>query len=307
MALTQVGTASAGISKVIDGQNQYIFWRFSANPDGNPMTEKPTEDTKYMGVYTSTQNKPSENPNEYIWTKIKGEDGSDGQNSYSGILTDELIAVNTDSDGNNGNFSKASTSIILFEGSRENTSEWTISVEVTTGIQGSLTSSKDTYKVSAMTVDSGEIIFTAKYKTITLTKIAKIIKVKQGAAGIPGEDGVDGRTQYTHIAYADNESGQGLSFNPANKKYIGMYVDFTETNSSDPAKYKWSLIKGADGEDGIDGKTPYFHTAYSWSKDGTDRFTTIYPQDNKLENTQNPSVTKPVQLKGSHQILKQLL
>lgn len=48
-----------------------------------------------------------------------------------------------------------------------------------------------------------------------------------------------------------------------------------------------------------DGKTPYFHTAYSWSKDGTDRFTTVYPQDNKLENTQNPSVTKPVQLKGS--------
>lgn len=48
-----------------------------------------------------------------------------------------------------------------------------------------------------------------------------------------------------------------------------------------------------------DGKTPYFHTAYSWSKDGTDRFTTIYPQDNKLENTQNPSVIKPVQLKGS--------
>ena len=31
-----------------------------------------------------------------------------------------------------------------------------------------------------------------------------------------------------------------------------------------------------------DGKTPYFHTAYSWSKDGTDRFTTIYPQDNKF-------------------------
>lgn len=186
MALTQVGTASAGISKVIDGQSQYIFWRFSANPDGNPMTERPTEDTKYMGVYTSTKNKPSENPSEYIWTKIKGEDGSDGQNSYSGILTDEFIAVNTDADGNNGNFSNASTSIILFEGTRENTSEWDISVEVTTGIQGSLSSSKDTYKVSAMTVDSGEITFTANYKTTTLTKVAKIAKVKQGT---PGEDG----------------------------------------------------------------------------------------------------------------------
>lgn len=186
MALTQVGTASAGISKVIDGQSQYIFWRFSANPDGNPMTERPTEDTKYMGVYTSTKNKPSENPSEYIWTKIKGEDGSDGQNSYSGILTDEFIAINTDASGNNGDFSKASTSIILFEGTRENTSEWDISVEVTTGIQGSLSSSKDTYKVSAMTVDSGEITFTAKYKTTTLTKVAKIAKVKQGT---PGEDG----------------------------------------------------------------------------------------------------------------------
>lgn len=186
MSLTQVGTASAGISKVIDGQSQYIFWRFSANPDGNPMTERPTEDTKYMGVYTSTKNKPSENPSEYIWTKIKGEDGSDGQNSYSGILTDEFIAINTDANGNNGNFSNASTSIILFEGTRENTSEWDISVEVTTGIQGSLSSSKDTYKVSAMTVDSGEITFIAKYKTTTLIKVVKIAKVKQGT---PGEDG----------------------------------------------------------------------------------------------------------------------
>lgn len=186
MSLTQVGTASAGISKVIDGQSQYIFWRFSANPDGNPMTERPTEDTKYMGVYTSTKNKPSENPSEYIWTKIKGEDGSDGQNSYSGLLTDEFIAVNTDADGNNGNFSNASTSIILFEGTRENTSEWDISVEVTAGIQGSLSSSKDTYKVSGMTVDSGEITFIARYKTTTLTKVAKIAKVKQGT---PGEDG----------------------------------------------------------------------------------------------------------------------
>lgn len=29
-----------------------------------------------------------------------------------------------------------------------------------------------------------------------------------------------------------------------------------------------------------DGKTPYFHTAWSWSQDGTDRFTTIYPNVN---------------------------
>lgn len=34
-----------------------------------------------------------------------------------------------------------------------------------------------------------------------------------------------------------------------------------------------------------DGKTPYFHTAYAWSADGTDRFTTIYPNLNLLTGT----------------------
>jgi hypothetical protein len=29
-----------------------------------------------------------------------------------------------------------------------------------------------------------------------------------------------------------------------------------------------------------DGKNPYFHTAYAWSADGTDRFTTVYPKEN---------------------------
>lgn len=240
MALTQVGTASAGISKIIDGQNQYIFWRFSANPDGNPMTEKPTEDTKYMGVYTSTQNKPSEKPSEYIWTKIKGEDGSDGQNSYSGILTDEFIAINTDADGNNGNFSKASTSIILFEGTRENTSEWDISVEATAGVQGSLSSSKDTYKVSGMTVDSGEITFIAKYKTTTLTKTAKIAKVKQGT---PGEDG---ESPYNVELISSN----GLIFKNGVISTIVHAVVFkgneTVTDLLDANQFRWTKTN-ADG------------------------------------------------------------
>lgn len=238
MALTQVGTASAGISKVIDGQSQYIFWRFSANPDGNPMTERPTEDTKYMGVYTSTKNKPSENPSEYIWTKIKGEDGSDGQNSYSGLLTDEFIAINTDANGDNGDFSKASTSIILFEGTRENTSEWDISVEVTTGIQGSLSSSKDTYKVSAMTVDSGEITFIAKYKTTTLTKVAKIAKVKQGTPG------ADGETSHVHTAYA--WSAEGTDRFTKVYPQVNMLENTKNPISSNPIRIKGSTHSNTD-------------------------------------------------------------
>ena len=98
-------------------------------------------------------------------------------------------------------------------------------------------------------------------------------KGDKGDQGIAGPKGADGKTQYTHIAYADNANGGGFSQSPTGKAYIGMYVDFEELDSSDPTKYAWSLIKGADGEQGVagpkgeDGKTPYFHTAYTNSTD----------------------------------------
>ncbi|MEY1254073.1 hypothetical protein AB7100_25920, partial [Escherichia coli] len=75
-------------------------------------------------------------------------------------------------------------------------------------------------------------------------------------------------------------SGGGLSQNPLNKEYVGMYVDFVQQDSTDPTKYKWSLIKGAKGDQGIagakgtDGKTPYFHTAWATNATGTAGFST---------------------------------
>lgn len=98
---------------------------------------------------------------------------------------------------------------------------------------------------------------------------------KDGANGIPGKDGKDGKTQYTHLAYANSADGtKDFSVSDGNREYIGMYVDFVEADSTDPAKYTWSLIKGADGAQGVpgtpgaDGKTPYFHIAYANSADG---------------------------------------
>lgn len=113
-----------------------------------------------------------------------------------------------------------------------------------------------------------------------------------GDQGIQGPKGLDGKSSYTHIAYATSSTGEGFSQTPtATTTHVGMYVDQTATDSTDPSKYKWTLIKGADGSQGTpgkagaDGKTPYLHTAYSWSADGTDRFTTIYPRENLLTNT----------------------
>ena len=100
----------------------------------------------------------------------------------------------------------------------------------------------------------------------------------KGDQGIPGVKGADGKTQYTHIAYADTVSGGGFSQTDTNKPFIGMYQDFNAIDSRNPQDYRWSKWKGSDGRDGIpgkagaDGRTPYVHFAYADSSDGRTGF-----------------------------------
>ncbi|MGV3328501.1 phage tail spike protein [Streptococcus suis] len=100
----------------------------------------------------------------------------------------------------------------------------------------------------------------------------------KGDQGIPGPKGADGRTQYTHIAYADNATGGGFSQTDQTKAYIGMYQDFNVTDSTNPTSYRWTKWKGDKGDTGAqgipgpkgaDGRTPYVHFAYSDNADGT--------------------------------------
>lgn len=103
----------------------------------------------------------------------------------------------------------------------------------------------------------------------------------KGDQGIPGTKGADGRTQYTHVAYADTISGSGFSQTNADKAYIGVYVDFNSTDSVNPADYRWTRWRGPDGlngkdgpqgipgKPGADGRTPYVHFAYSDNEDGS--------------------------------------
>ncbi|MCV6815295.1 phage tail spike protein [Streptococcus uberis] len=102
----------------------------------------------------------------------------------------------------------------------------------------------------------------------------------QGPKGDQGIQGPSGTSSYTHLAYANSADGTvGFSVSDnTNKTYIGMYVDNVATDSTDPTKYKWNLIKGQDGAQGIqgpagaDGKTPFWHTAWANSADGKTDF-----------------------------------
>ena len=79
----------------------------------------------------------------------------------------------------------------------------------------------------------------------------------KGDQGIAGTNGENGKTSYLHIAYATNSTGTtGFSTTDStNKTYIGQYTDFIQTDSTDPTKYSWTLIKGDKGDTGAIGAT----------------------------------------------------
>ena len=65
------------------------------------------------------------------------------------------------------------------------------------------------------------------------------------------------RELYTWIAYADTIDGDGFSFSPEGKEYLGTAVNqMTEEAGTDPAVYKWVKTKGEQGAPGEDGYSP---------------------------------------------------
>ncbi|MFM2692550.1 hypothetical protein [Lactococcus lactis] len=79
--------------------------------------------------------------------------------------------------------------------------------------------------------------------------------------------------------------------NPVKYAYIGTYTDYIATDSTKPTDYTWSRILGENGQNS------YFHTAYAYSADGTDRFTATYPNLNLLKGTR-----VPISLPGRNEI-----
>ena len=86
-----------------------------------------------------------------------------------------------------------------------------------------------------------------------------LIKGADGAQGVPGTPGANGKTPYFHIAYANSADGRtGFSVDDSvNKLYIGQYTDYTPDDSTDPARYSWTKIKG---EQGTAGRTYFFQS-----------------------------------------------
>jgi hypothetical protein len=74
----------------------------------------------------------------------------------------------------------------------------------------------------------------------------------QGLQGYQGNPGPDGASSYVHIRYSNSNGGALL---PAGSvgDWMGQYVDFSATDSTNPAAYTWLYVKGAQGAAGASG------------------------------------------------------
>ena len=200
------------------------------------------------------------------------------------ILSNEYSAIPTDPNGNNGNFSSCYTTVQVFYGSEDVTNKVVFETSASNGVQYSFQNKIIT--VSNMTTDSGYVSIKTTYNNISVTKKFNIVKQKQGIQGIQGEqgigiDGKDGKTSYFHIKYSSVASPTSSSqMKETPDKYIGTYVDFTESDSNNPNDYTWSQFVGDDGipgTNGENGETSYLHIKYS--NDGGTTFTSNNGED----------------------------
>lgn len=292
-----------------DGKTPYLHIAYATNSTGTSgfSTTDSTGKT-YIGTYTDYTAADSTDPTKYTWSLIKGQDGND---AITAVLSNESATVPANTSGAVTSFATAVTTMSILKGTVDDSANWTVSVAATSNLLGTLNGK--TYTVSSLTANSGYVDLTASRSGYaSITKRFTVSKSMQGATGpqgpqglkgdtgpqgpqglqglqgpkgdqgIQGPKGADGVSSYTHIAYATSADGK-TNFSVSDstdKTYIGIYVDTNPTDSSDPTKYKWTLIKGADGAQGIqgpkgaDGRTPYFHTAWANSADGTSGFST---------------------------------
>lgn len=264
-------TGSPG-PKGADGRSSYIHIKYAPviNPTDSQITDTPNA---YIGVYTDYNQADSTSASAYTWSKWQGEDGANGVAGAKGAdgRTTYVHFAYANSTNGQTNFSTSYFDGALYMGTL-------------TDYTQTDSTNYAAYTWSRLKGDKGD----------KGDQGVQGIQGVDGRQGIPGPKGADGKTQYTHIAYANSADGvTDFSTSDSNRTYIGMYVDFNVNDSTTPGDYSWTLVKGADGTQGtpgkagVDGKTPYFHTAWSYSADGTDGFTTVYPNLNLLEGTKD--------------------
>lgn len=227
-----------------DGRTSFFHIKYSAV--ANPTTSSQMSETPnvYIGTYVDYEEEDSNEPSKYTWCKFQGLDGSQGI------------------PGANGSDGKTSYLHIAYSNSADGSKDFSIDDSTDRSFIGQYTDF-----IKADSTDYKKYVW-------SLIKGDKGDKGDKGEQGVQGPKGDDGEQLYTWLKYADSPTA-GMSDSPTNKAYIGLaYNKTTATESSNYGDYSWSLVKGEQGDTGVqgpkgaDGKTTYTWIKYATSSTG---------------------------------------
>ena len=121
-----------------------------------------------------------------IGPSIIGTHGTKGDSPIVAYLSNDSHSVPTDADGLNVNYTNAYTEMRVMDGIKDDTDNYTFSVEESIGITGDLVGNK--YTVTSLSEDQAEVKITATKGDFTISKVFTVTKSKQGITGQNGED-----------------------------------------------------------------------------------------------------------------------
>lgn len=264
--------------------NTYTWIKYADSPTSG-MSDDPSGKS-YLGLaYNKDTPTESDNYSDYEWSLIKGTDGLPGKPGENGQTLYTWIKYATSIDGDDmGDFPESQNLLNLPDYGPTTISGITVTIRnqmITYDATNATTTDYVNFNIGHITLPAGTYTISRNVENFG---VGLIINDEDGyniGIGVSNY-GTEKTGPYeaadtdiilrfdpaiskpstgsTPVKYMLNTGENGLTWEPygVTRDYIGIaYNKTTEVESSNPSDYTWSLIKGADGENGAPGRT-YF-------------------------------------------------
>ena len=124
--------------------------------------------------------------------------------------------------------------------------------------------------------------------------------VVRGSTEVTCANVTDGNSSHIHIAYANSSDGRvDFSLTDSNRKFIGQYSDSKQYGSEDPTKYRWSAIKGEDGQSFVSAEEQFYYSTSQTELVGGEWFVgnVVYQSDKFLWKRWKCTYANPSEIK----------
>lgn len=149
-----------------------------------------------------------------------------------------------------------------------------------------------------ITVSASDLSEKAVYRFKAMS--GEILKASAEVTVMRLQDGQNGTSAYVHIAYANSSDGRvDFSLTESNRKFIGQYSDSKQYGSEDPTKYRWSAIKGEDGQSFVSAEEQFYYSASQTELVGGEWFVgnVVYQSDKFLWKRWKCTYANPSEIK----------